>query len=175
MSGPVEARVGPRPKPPRWTAPAAMSAGSGSSSSLANPICTVGAWRAAWASETPRGGSAWARSETAPVMRRMNALAAVIRRRRTPRHSPRRGPLPALGVHQGSRGYCTIRDPGAVDVSISPVSMASPDARLLTSALNEYLNGLYPPEDNFLALDDDEVRDGRGVLLIARTEEGPVG
>ena len=53
--------------------------------------------------------------------------------------------------------------------------MASPDARLLTSALNEYLNGLYPPEDNFLALDDDEVRDGRGVFLIARTDEGPVG
>jgi putative acetyltransferase len=50
---------------------------------------------------------------------------------------------------------------------VRPASLTSPEAQDLIRALDDYLNGLYPPEGNFLELDPTSV-DGRdGVFLIA--------
>jgi GNAT superfamily N-acetyltransferase len=68
-----------------------------------------------------------------------------------------------------------IGDPGAVGVSIGPAALDSPDARELVEELDEYLNALYPPEENFLALDGSEVGDGRGLFLVARDGDAAVG
>jgi putative acetyltransferase len=43
------------------------------------------------------------------------------------------------------------------------------------AALDDYLNGLYPPEDNFLDVAADELTDGRGTFLIAREDGIAVG
>lgn len=44
--------------------------------------------------------------------------------------------------------------------------LSSPDAALLIAELNEYLDGLYPPEDNFFSLPDADC------FLIARDAMG---
>jgi len=62
-----------------------------------------------------------------------------------------------------------------VVVSIGPARPDSPEALELTSALNEYLSALYPPEENFLAFADDEVGGKRGVFLVAREGDRAVG
>lgn len=52
-------------------------------------------------------------------------------------------------------------------VSIVPGDIASPAAQELIAALDDHLGSLYPPEDNFLELPHEEVRDDRGTFLLA--------
>jgi len=60
-------------------------------------------------------------------------------------------------------------------ITISPVDISSDDAQSLIVGLDAYLNGLYPPEDNFLELPHDQVRNGRGVFLVAYLDGAPIG
>ena len=49
-------------------------------------------------------------------------------------------------------------------------ALGSADARRLIGALDAYLLGLYPVEENFLDLDEAEVAAGRGDFLVARVD-----
>jgi putative acetyltransferase len=54
----------------------------------------------------------------------------------------------------------------AMTIAAEPLDTA--DATRLLRALDDYLNGLYRPEENFLDLPADDVVDGRGTFLVAR-------
>ncbi len=59
---------------------------------------------------------------------------------------------------------------------LSPSPFTAPEALLLISALNAEMRGIYPePGATHFALDDGEVAPGRGVFLIARLDDRPVG
>ncbi len=58
----------------------------------------------------------------------------------------------------------------APPVTITPEPLDTPDSRRLLRALDDYLNGLYRPEENFLDLRAEDVRDGRGTFLVARRD-----
>jgi GNAT superfamily N-acetyltransferase len=45
----------------------------------------------------------------------------------------------------------------------------------LLRALDDYLNGLYRPEENFLDLPAEDISDGRGTFLVARQNGVAVG
>ena len=60
-------------------------------------------------------------------------------------------------------------------VTISAEPFGSTEARRLMVALDDYLNGLYPPKDNFLDVRAEELSDGRGTFLIAREDGVAVG
>jgi putative acetyltransferase len=60
-------------------------------------------------------------------------------------------------------------------VTIRPEPLDTPDARRLLGALDDYLNGLYRAEENFLDLPAQDVSDGRGTFLVARQDGEAVG
>ena len=62
-----------------------------------------------------------------------------------------------------------------MSVTISAEPFGSPESRRLILALDDYLTGLYPPEDNFLDVAADELTDRRGTFLIARKDSVAVG
>ena len=64
---------------------------------------------------------------------------------------------------------------GLMSVTISAEPFGSPESRRLILALDDYLTGLYPPEDNFLDVAADELTDRRGTFLIARKDSVAVG
>ena len=55
-------------------------------------------------------------------------------------------------------------------LTISPEPLDTPDSRRLLGALDDYLNGLYLPDENFLDLPAEDIRDGRGTFLVARQD-----
>lgn len=60
------------------------------------------------------------------------------------------------------------RDPEpALRAFVEPVDVSHADARYLMGSLDDYLSSLYLPEDNFLELPAEDVRDGRGLFLVA--------
>jgi putative acetyltransferase len=63
--------------------------------------------------------------------------------------------------------------PAPVTISAEPLD--APDSCELLAALDDYLNGLYRPEENFLDLAVDDVTDGRGTFLVARDGGEAVG
>jgi putative acetyltransferase len=63
----------------------------------------------------------------------------------------------------------------ATTATISPEPLDAPDSQRLLRALDDYLNGLYRPEENFLDLPAEEVSDGRGAFLVARQNGQAVG
>jgi putative acetyltransferase len=60
-------------------------------------------------------------------------------------------------------------------VTISAEPLDGPESRRLLGALDDYLNSLYRPEENFLDLPADDVTEGRGVFLVARQDGVAVG
>lgn len=60
-------------------------------------------------------------------------------------------------------------------VTISAGPLDGPESRRLLGALDDYLNSLYRPEENFLDLRADDVTEGRGVFLVARQDGVAVG
>jgi putative acetyltransferase len=60
-------------------------------------------------------------------------------------------------------------------VTIAPEPLDAPESRRLLRALDDYLNGLYRPEANFLDLPADDVSDGRGTFVVARRNGVAVG
>jgi GNAT superfamily N-acetyltransferase len=58
---------------------------------------------------------------------------------------------------------------------IAAEPIASADAQALIAQLDAYLNGLYPPENNFLELPHDDVDGTQGVFLVARVDGEAVG
>ncbi len=64
---------------------------------------------------------------------------------------------------------------GLVSVTISAEPFGSPQSRRLVLALDDYLTGLYPPENNFLDVAADELTGERGTFLIAREDGVAVG
>jgi putative acetyltransferase len=63
----------------------------------------------------------------------------------------------------------------ATAATISPEPLGAPDSQRLLLALDDYLNGLYRPEENFLGLPVEDVSDGRGAFLVARQNGEAVG
>ena len=63
----------------------------------------------------------------------------------------------------------------APTVTISAEPLDAPESRGLLRALDDYLNGLYRPEENFLDLPADDVTGGRGAFLVARQDGVAVG
>ena len=59
--------------------------------------------------------------------------------------------------------------------TIAPEPLDTPDSRRLLRSLDDYLNGLYRPEENFLELSADDVSDGRGTFLVARQDGAALG
>jgi len=60
--------------------------------------------------------------------------------------------------------------------TIAQEPLTSPDARALVALLDAELTERYPnPADNHLTLAVDEVSEGRGVFLVARAGDHPVG
>lgn len=60
--------------------------------------------------------------------------------------------------------------------TIAPEPLTSPDARALIAELDTELTERYPnPADNHFRLTEDEVGEGRGVFLVARSAGRPVG
>ncbi len=64
---------------------------------------------------------------------------------------------------------------GLMSVTISAEPFGSPESRRLILALDDYLTGLYPPENNFLDVAADELTDKRGTFLIAWEDGVAVG
>jgi len=60
-------------------------------------------------------------------------------------------------------------------ITIRPEPLDTPDAGRLLGALDDYLNGLYRAEENFLDLPAEDVSDGRGTFLVARQDGEAVG
>jgi putative acetyltransferase len=60
-------------------------------------------------------------------------------------------------------------------VTIAAEPLDTPEVGRLLADLDDYLNGLYRPEENFLDLPADDVADGRGTLLVARLDGVVVG
>jgi putative acetyltransferase len=60
-------------------------------------------------------------------------------------------------------------------VTISAEPLDGPESRRLLGALDDYLNSLYRPEENFLDLPANDVAEGRGVFLVARQDGVAVG
>jgi putative acetyltransferase len=60
-------------------------------------------------------------------------------------------------------------------MTIAAEPLDTADASRLLRALDDYLNGLYRPEENFLDLSADDVVDGRGTFLMAREDGHAVG
>jgi putative acetyltransferase len=63
----------------------------------------------------------------------------------------------------------------AQSITISAEPLDRPESRRLLGALDEYLNNLYHPEENFLDLPADDVYEGRGTFLVARQNGVAVG
>jgi putative acetyltransferase len=63
----------------------------------------------------------------------------------------------------------------APEITISTEPLDGPESRQLLVDLDEYLNSLYRPEENFLHLPADDVTDGRGTFLVAREAGVAVG
>jgi GNAT superfamily N-acetyltransferase len=63
----------------------------------------------------------------------------------------------------------------ATTATISPELLDAPDSQRLLRALDDYLNGLYRPEENFLDLSAEDVSDGHGTFLVARQNGVAVG
>lgn len=59
--------------------------------------------------------------------------------------------------------------------TVSPEPLDAPDSRRLLRALDDYLNGLYRPDENFLDLPAEDVSDGRGAFLVARQDGVAIG
>ena len=60
-------------------------------------------------------------------------------------------------------------------VTIAVADLSGPEGRPLLVALDEYLNGLYPPEANFLEVPAGDLGGDRGVFLVACADGEPVG
>jgi len=60
-------------------------------------------------------------------------------------------------------------------MTIAAEPLDTDDATRLLRALDDYLNGLYRPEENFLDLPADDVVDGRGTFLVARQDGQAIG
>jgi putative acetyltransferase len=60
-------------------------------------------------------------------------------------------------------------------VTISAEPLDAPESRRLLGALDDYLNTVYRPEENFLDLPADDVTEGRGAFLVARQDGVAVG
>jgi putative acetyltransferase len=63
----------------------------------------------------------------------------------------------------------------APPVTISAEPLDAPESRRLLAALDDYLNSLYRPEENFLDLPAEDVTEGRGAFLVARRDGVAVG
>ena len=63
----------------------------------------------------------------------------------------------------------------AASVTFSAEPIDGPESRRLLGALDDYLNSLYRPEENFLDLPADDVTGGRGAFLVARQDGLAVG
>jgi putative acetyltransferase len=63
----------------------------------------------------------------------------------------------------------------APEITISVEPLDGPEARRLLVDLDDYLNSLYRPEENFLDLPAEDVADGRGTFLVAREHGVAVG
>jgi putative acetyltransferase len=59
--------------------------------------------------------------------------------------------------------------------TVSPEPLNAPDSRRLLRTLDDYLNGLYHPDENFLDLPAEDVSGGRGTFLVARQDGVAVG
>jgi putative acetyltransferase len=62
-----------------------------------------------------------------------------------------------------------------VALTVGVERLDSVDARRLLAELDTYLNGLYPPESNFLDLGAGEVTNGVGAFMVARADGVAVG
>jgi putative acetyltransferase len=62
-----------------------------------------------------------------------------------------------------------------VTVTIAAEPLDAPGVGRLLADLDDYLNGLYRPEENFLDLPADDVVAGRGTFLVARLDGAVVG
>jgi putative acetyltransferase len=63
-----------------------------------------------------------------------------------------------------------------IEPFIAPEPLASPVARALIARLDAELTERYPnPADNHFRLDAEEVVEGRGVFLVARSGDHPIG
>ena len=63
----------------------------------------------------------------------------------------------------------------AATVTIAPAAIDDPDVAALLAALDAYLDGLYPAEDNFLTVAADDFTGTNGVFLAARLDGVAVG
>ena len=63
----------------------------------------------------------------------------------------------------------------APPVTIAAEPVDAPESRRLLRALDDYLNSLYRPEENFLDLPADDTTEGRGTFLVARRDGVAVG
>ena len=63
----------------------------------------------------------------------------------------------------------------APPVTIAAEPLDAPESRQLLHALDDYLNSLYRPEDNFLDLPADDTTEDRGTFLVARRDGAAVG
>ena len=63
----------------------------------------------------------------------------------------------------------------APEITISAEPLDGPESRRLLGDLDEYLNSLYRPEENFLDLPAGDVTNDRGTFLVARADGVAVG
>jgi putative acetyltransferase len=63
----------------------------------------------------------------------------------------------------------------APEITISAEPLDGPESRRLLVDLDEYLNSLYRPDENFLDLPAEDVRNDRGTFLVARADGIAVG
>jgi putative acetyltransferase len=77
------------------------------------------------------------------------------------------------GRHSPSQ---SLRTMNPVSFSITPADLTSRDALALISALNQELLGTYTePGATHFRLDPEDVTPGRGIFLVVRFNEDPVG
>jgi GNAT superfamily N-acetyltransferase len=62
-----------------------------------------------------------------------------------------------------------------VKLTVTTEDLSCPHASALLRELDEYLNDLYEPEDNFFELAPEEVDGHRGIFVVARDDGTPVG
>lgn len=63
----------------------------------------------------------------------------------------------------------------APEITVSAEPLDGPESRRLLLDLDEYLNSLYRPEENFLDLPAEDVVGGRGTFVVAREDGVAVG
>lgn len=61
------------------------------------------------------------------------------------------------------------------DLVLVETSLSDGDAASLILELNALLDELYSPDDNHFSLDPGEVIEGRGLFVVARVHDEPVG